>query len=189
MGLGFADAAAWTEGANALDEALGLAYRSALGYVFLDDSAILEAALRSHNVVQFDSAVLAGMRIERGIPLGRVDFDEKTLALEIGQTSRAIHFKKGCYLGQEVVARIDARGHTNRGLVGFTSARVLTPGSRALSDGKDVGWITSSAIGPTRGTPVALGYLRHESAVAKTEVQVGGESAQVIALPFVGAMS
>ena len=134
-----------------------------------------------------DPGLIQGHRIEAGIPRGRIDFDEKTLALETGQAARAIHFKKGCYIGQELVARIDARGHTNRGLVGFVSESLLLPGTRVLIEGKDCGWITSSALGLQLGVPVALGYLRHEFSAHGSRVRVQDQQAEVVSLPMAGA--
>ncbi|MBB6050998.1 YgfZ/GcvT domain-containing protein [Armatimonas rosea] len=127
-----------------------------------------------------DSAVFEGLRIEAGIPKGRVDFDEKTLAPETGQASRAIHYKKGCYIGQEVVARIDARGHTNRGFVRLTLDALVAPGTKLYTDGKEVGWLTSVAPGPTLGEPRALGYLRNEFAAPGTQVAVGESGMGVV---------
>ena len=128
-----------------------------------------------------DEAIYEALRIEAGIPRGRVDFDEKTLAPETGQAGRAIHYKKGCYIGQEIVARIDARGHTNRSLVKLTTEQVVEPGTRLMVDGKDVGWITSAALGPTKGIPVALGYLRNEHAAPGTQVTIGAFGNGVVA--------
>jgi tRNA-modifying protein YgfZ len=121
------------------------------------------------------------LRIEAGVPRGRVDFDEKTLAPETGQAARAIHYKKGCYIGQEVVARLDARGHTNRGLVRLHTDTVATPGEKLLVESREVGWITSAALGPLRGAPVALGYLRNEHAAPGTELTVGAGGRGVVA--------
>lgn len=125
-------------------------------------------------------AIFEGLRIEAGIPKGRVDFDEKTLAPETGQASRAIHYKKGCYIGQEVVARIDARGHTNRGFVQLTLDTLVAPGTKLYADGKEVGWLTSVAVGPTQEEPRALGYLRNEFAAPGTQVTVGESGTGVV---------
>lgn len=187
--LGFLGAVTWQEGENASLGAAGTLFRCALGFVAVGDFSALEPALEAKRAVPLEPAVFLGLRIEAGIPQGRVDFEEKTLALETGQAGRAIHFKKGCYLGQEIVARIDARGHTNRGLVGLASDLLLTPGDRLFVEGKDSGWVTSAAIGPTRGAPLALGYLRHECATPGTRVEAGGRWATVVGLPFVEGAS
>jgi tRNA-modifying protein YgfZ len=134
--------------------------------------------------VEITARDFESLRIESGIPLGRVDFDNKTLAPETGQASRAIHYKKGCYVGQEIVARIDARGHTNRTLVGFYTEDFVTSGSRVLIDGKDVGWVTSSAMRPIGVAAISLGYLRNEHATPETIVMIDGKRATVASLPF-----
>ncbi|MBC8137495.1 MAG: folate-binding protein YgfZ [Fibrella sp.] len=137
---------------------------------------------------------LDALRIEAGIPRFGVDMDKTVLAPEVRQDARAVSYKKGCYIGQEIVARIDARGHTNKGLVGFflDPAQSTLPENNApvfASDGKQVGRITSAALSPTLGVPIALGYLRNEHAAPTTPLTVGspdGTAIQIAALPFVG---
>ena len=98
----------------------------------------------------------------------------ENLPQEVGRDSRAINFVKGCYLGQETVARIDALGHVNKHLKGLK----LPPGAVALvgaaieAAGKSVGTITSGAVSPGWAGPVALGYLRTSHAAEGTEVEV-----------------
>jgi glycine cleavage system aminomethyltransferase T len=97
---------------------------------------------------------------------------------------------KGCYIGQEVVARVTYRGHVNRKLAGFAfpDARIPAPGAPVRVDGKDVGRITSAVVSPALGRGVALGYLRREHWEPGTRVEVAGEGeplqAEVAALPF-----
>jgi tRNA-modifying protein YgfZ len=154
-----------TEGANRL-EGEGLVVLGALGYFLYRMPAPTLPALT-------ESAYEA-LRIEAGIPRGRVDFDEKTLAPETGQASRAIHYKKGCYIGQEVVARIDARGHTNRSLVRLILEQCVAPHTPIFVEAKEAGWVTSCAIGPALGVPVALGYVRNEFATPGTIIISAG---------------
>ena len=150
-----------TEGANR-PEGEGLIVRGALGYFLYSVPAPTLPTLAESDY--------EALRIETGIPRGRVDFDEKTLAPETGQAARAIHYKKGCDSGQEVVARIDARGHTNRTLVRLTLERCVAPHTPILVEEKEAGWVTSCAISPTLGVPVALGYIRNEFAISGTTV-------------------
>lgn len=164
------------EGTNTRSD--GLFVQSALGVLAMDGAAIPASA------TQVTADVLEGLRIELGIPRGKADFDTTTLAPETGQAARAIHYKKGCYVGQEVVARIDARGHTNRGLVGFYTEGLATPGTQVLVGDAVVGKVTSIAIGPRVGRPIALGYVRNEHREAGTVVQIDGISAVVARLPF-----
>lgn len=126
------------------------------------------------------------LRIEAGAPRFGVDIDSRVLAPETGQQHRAINYRKGCYIGQEIVARIDARGHTNRQFAGFWLQDELLPAYNApvIVDDKEVGRITSAAIGPQTGRPIALGYLRHEHREPGTLVTIGTQSAIVATLPF-----
>ena len=100
---------------------------------------------------------------------------------------------KGCYLGQETVARIDALGHVNqvlKGLVFEPQSPCPAPGSPLESDGKRVGVITSSAVSPARGCPLALALIRTSHAAAGTSLRAviapGTEpiAATVSDLPF-----
>jgi len=116
-------------------------------------------------------------RIEVGVPRIGLDMDLATLALEV-PVEDAISSTKGCYLGQEVIARGTARGHVNRRMVGVELAgEVPERGAGLTSDGKEVGRVTSVA-GPlgARG-PVALGLVRREHWTPGTELVVGGEDA------------
>lgn len=144
---------------------------------------------------ELSDADLDALRIEAGIPRFGVDLDKTVLAPEARQDDRAVSYKKGCYIGQEIVARIDARGHTNKGLVGFfpDPAQATRPEPNApvfAPDGKNVGRITSASLSPTLGVPIALGHLRNEYAAPGTALSVGtpdGVAVIVAALPFMEA--
>lgn len=84
------------------------------------------------------------------------------LPQEVDRDTLAISFRKGCYLGQETVARIDALGHVNRLLTRLVSSDTLTPapGTPLLLDGQTVGQVTSSAFSPSRGKGLVLAYVR-----------------------------
>ncbi len=128
------------------------------------------------------------LRLEAGVPWFGCDMDEHMLISEVGLES-AISYRKGCYLGQEVVERVAARGQVHRKLVGLTLAVAPPPrGSKLERDGKEVGWITSAAWSPARRTVVALGYLGRGSWDPGVEVQVrtsaGLAPAKVEPLPF-----
>jgi folate-binding protein YgfZ len=110
-------------------------------------------------------------RIEAGIPRWGFELDERVLPAEAGLDKTHISFTKGCYPGQEPIARLHYRGHVNRRL------RVLevenaSPGDEIVHEGKAVGRITSAVPG------VALGYVRSEVA-DDAELSVGGESARL----------
>jgi len=100
-------------------------------------------------------------RIEAGVPRMGAELTERTIPAESGLISRTVSFTKGCYTGQELVARIDSRGnHVPRYLRGLRLDEVVPVGSRLVvgAEGKDVGWLTSVAMSPALG-PVALGYV------------------------------
>ncbi len=106
-------------------------------------------------------------RVEAGIPLMGAELDDSTIAPEAGLNERAVSSTKGCYTGQELLARLEARGNrVSRRLLGLSLGDVSTPPRGAevyLAKGdKPVGQVTSAARSPTRGEVVALAYLRRE---------------------------
>ena len=124
-------------------------------------------------------------RVAAGIPRFGVDIREKDLPQETAQ-DRALNFNKGCYLGQEIVERIHARGAVHRSLTGFEIEQgTVAPGAKVTAAGKEVGQLTSVAQLPngSRRT-LALGYLRREAAKPGTEVEIEGAKAKVSTLPF-----
>jgi folate-binding protein YgfZ len=124
---------------------------------------------------------LEGRRIEVGVPRVGLDMDGSTLALEV-PVDDAISASKGCYLGQEVVARGTARGHVNRRL---TALRLDGPepprGSPLVRDGKDVGHLTSVGRAFGAGSLAALGFVRREHWAPGTELAVRHGHAVTIA--------
>lgn len=133
------------------------------------------------------------LRVEAGIPWYGLDMDEDRIVLEVGLQD-VISFEKGCYLGQEVVERVSARGHVNRRLSGLllpeTGPGKDAPaaGDRLLKDDKDVGWLTSVSASPRLGRTIGLGYVRLEHADPGTRLWIdsAGKSmlAEVSKLPF-----
>jgi folate-binding protein YgfZ len=145
-------------------------------------------ALAAAGGVPSGMAALEGRRVELGVPRFGLDMDGATLALEVPVES-AISATKGCYLGQEVVARGTARGHVNRRLVGLSlEGPEPPPGAPLVRDGKEVGRLTSVARGFGRGALVALGFVRREHWEPGTELAVRhGHAvtlARVAALPL-----
>jgi aminomethyltransferase len=125
-------------------------------------------------------------RIARGVPAFGQDVRERDLPQETGQ-QRALHFNKGCYVGQEIVERIHSRGNVHRQFSGFTfAAAPPPPGTKIMADDKEAGEITSSATlpAPTGNRHVALGYLRREYALPGKPLTAGGQSATLTQLPF-----
>ena len=103
-------------------------------------------------------------RIERGTPWAGIDVTEANLPQELARDARTLSFTKGCYIGQETVARIDALGHVNRTLVGvrFGGPRRETheTAPEITLDGNPIGQVTSWAHSPRLGAPLALAYVR-----------------------------
>jgi aminomethyltransferase len=126
------------------------------------------------------------LRVAAGIPRYGQDITERDLPQETEQ-ARALHFNKGCYVGQEIVERIHSRGNVHRMFTGFVlHGAKPEPGTKVQVDTKDVGEITSAAtlgVGEKDCT-VALGYIRREHGTAGKEVLIGGSKAIVSKLPF-----
>lgn len=138
------------------------------------------------DLVELDEPTWNALRIEGGTPLSGSDVTSENLPQEVGRDAQAISFVKGCYLGQETVARIDALGHVNRFLRGLTiNARSIPdPSGELVGDGKVVGRVTSSAFSPGWDGVVALGYIRATHAGPGTVLSLGPSTAVVRALPM-----
>jgi glycine cleavage system T protein len=166
------------------------------GYQLLAAPATLPAlwqALWQHQAVcgarPVGMEAYEALRIEAGIPMYGHDMTDETIPVEANLTD-AISYTKGCYIGQEVIARVDARGHVNRKLVGLLLRGPGLPvhGAKLVSPEREVGWITSAAYSPGYRQPVALGYVRREVWAPGTRlaVQTNGTTteATVVELPF-----
>jgi glycine cleavage system T protein len=132
------------------------------------------------------TVALESLRIEAGIPRYGDDFGEDTIPLEAGLLN-ALSFNKGCYIGQEIVERTRSRGHVNWKLVGLTIDAPGAPaaGEKVLSEGKEIGEITSSCLSPTLAKTLALAYVRREASDPGTRLTLAtGSAAQVAVLPF-----
>jgi folate-binding protein YgfZ len=131
---------------------------------------------------------LETLRIEAGLPRYGVDVDDTTVVLETGQDV-AVSFTKGCYTGQEIIARIHWRGHVAKRLAGlkFAAGRAeVAPGDEITTpDGAPAGRLTSVTYSPALGCTVALGYVRYAHLAPDTELRVGPAAARVAELPFV----
>jgi folate-binding protein YgfZ len=125
-------------------------------------------------------------RIETGLPVLGSDFDDSNLPQE-SRLDKAISFTKGCYLGQEVIARLDAQGHVNKILVGLESSTELKPEQKLYFGGKEIGRITSAAYSPLKKLNVALGYVRREHAKDGQVLQSSNDNITVVVrnLPMV----
>lgn len=124
-----------------------------------DDGDVVLGALRDMGAALGDRSAAEAWRIAAGWPEYGRDIAEDNLPQEIARDSRAICFDKGCYLGQETVARIESRGHVNQTLVRLHFPSPPPPATELLAEGKPVGRVTSSASLPD-GQGIALGYVR-----------------------------
>ena len=155
-----------------------------------EHGAALWQALRTAGATPVGFEALDVLRLEAGVPWYGRDVDETAIMPET-RLEHLVHYSKGCYIGQEVVARVKYRGHVNRALAGIMleGDRVPRAGARVVADGKEVGRITSAARSFALGVPIALGYVRREHFEPGTALTVlDGETpipAQVVALPFV----
>jgi folate-binding protein YgfZ len=136
----------------------------------------IQQLLTSAGIAPGTSETFEVLRIEAGFPRYGSDISDENLAQEVGRTAQAISFTKGCYLGQEPIARIDAMGHVNRQLCRLKLANGPVPASGAelfaADDDKPVGHVTSAAFSPTDNLPVALAYLRTQLLAPDTTVLV-----------------
>ncbi len=163
------------------------AIRTELGIDLLVDSARTEelrAALIEAGAIPVAEDAIECVRIELGRPRFGLDLDETVIPQEAGLNERAVSFTKGCYVGQETVARLHYRGKPNRHLRGL---RLTTPeptGAPLRQGGREVGRLGSVAVSPRLG-PIGLALVRREVELGAT-VSLGeaGTEAEVVALPF-----
>lgn len=129
------------------------------------------------------------LRVEAGWPWYGVDVDETNLLME-GLGGEYVNFTKGCYVGQEVVIRIEHQGHVNRKLVGLTLHGGIVPaaGAEIRAGDRAVGRVTSAVLSPALGRAIALAYVRREHLAPGTRLAVAAEphpiEAEVTPLPF-----
>jgi folate-binding protein YgfZ len=130
------------------------------------------------------------LRVEAGQPWYPRDVDDSVILPETRLES-LVSYTKGCYIGQETVARVKYRGHVNRALIGLVveGDRVPEAGARITAEGKNIGRVTSAVRSLALGRPIALGYVRREHFDPGSPVTVadaaGEQPARVVALPFV----
>ncbi len=164
------------------DEALRL-------IVARDGQEALRSGLAEAGLLRADGsrAVLEVLRIEAGHPLLGRELDEQVLPDE-ARLDHAISVTKGCYVGQEIVARLRSRGAVNHLLVGFELGDGPLPADDAdvECEGRRTGEVTSSCESPLCGA-IALGYVRRQHSEPGTEVSIEGRPGRVVALPFSSA--
>lgn len=140
-----------------------------------DESDGLITALTTAGAVGLSASVLEALRIEAGFPRDGIDFTDANLAQELARTDRCISFRKGCYLGQEPIARIDSMGHVNQELRRVTIAASASPQPGLTlvdsSSEKEAGTLTSISAFPVNGHWFGLAMLRRAFLAPATEIR------------------
>ncbi len=148
------------------------------------DRERLIAAIADAGAPAVDAAAAEIVRVETGTPRFGSEMDTATMPAEAGIVAAAVNFEKGCYIGQETVARLHYKGKPNRHLRGLQLSAPAVPGATLSLGEKEVGRLGGSCISPVRG-PIALAIVRRE-AEPGAELRVGedGVTARVVDLPF-----
>jgi tRNA-modifying protein YgfZ len=133
-------------------------------------------------VPQVSEDVAECVRIESGRPRLGYDMDAETMPQEAGINERAVSFTKGCYVGQETVARLHYRGKPNRHLRGLLLSEPVERGTDIVLGEKVVGRVGSTCVSPSLG-PIALALVRREAQPGDS-VTVNGATAELVGLPF-----
>lgn len=153
--------------------------------------------LISNGSVEINDELYETFRIESGIPKYGVDIDEQTIVPEIG-IEEMISYDKGCYIGQEIIARIHFRGHVAKKMAGliFTEAAAADSGVETLpgrelktTDGRIAGRITSAVFSPSLGRTIALAFVRFDFLGEGTRLLAGDAEVSVKSLPFMPVAS
>ena len=164
---------------------------SDLGYELWIERGQADKVLRSLAQVgatAIDRGAWDVLRTEAGIPIYGVDIDETTTMPEIGE--KGISYSKGCYIGQEVVAKVKYIGHVNRRFVGLTLAGSEIPELKSpiQKGGREVGALTTSLFSPGLERPIALGFVSRSAYAPGTEVEILSQQkklpATIVDLPF-----
>ena len=162
------------------------AIRTDVGIDLLCDAADLDAlraALEEAGVVPVAEAAVEALRVERGRPRYGIDLDDSVIPQEAGLNERAVSFTKGCYVGQETVARLYYRGKPNRQLRGLRLSSAVDAGEELVFQDRVVGRVGTVAHSPRFG-PIALALVRREAPPGSTVAIGDSVSAEVTELPF-----
>jgi folate-binding protein YgfZ len=170
-----------------VDAIAARAIRTDVGIDLLCDPARTEAlrlVLQGRGAEPVPEAAVECLRVERGQPRYGVDIDDTVIPEEAGLNERAVSFTKGCYVGQETVARLHYRGKPNRRLRGLKLSGAARAGEELCLKQRVVGKLTSVAQSPRCGW-IGLALVRREAPVGSPlAVGEGGVSAEVVELPF-----
>ncbi len=156
----------------------------------VDEWPGFQKTLEASGCVEIDDDLYETLRIESGIPKYGVDMDETTIVPELG-IEGLISYNKGCYIGQEIIARIHFRGHVAKSLSGVVSepgavaSGFLAAAEILTTEGKNAGRITSQTYSPKLGRAIALAYVRYDYLADGTELLAGEQTVTVKLLPFI----
>lgn len=144
--------------------------------------------LNNIDAVEISDELYETLRIESGIPLYGVDMDEATIVPELG-IDGLVSYNKGCYIGQEIIARIHFRGHVAKQLMGVIAPDPNSPAFIPQSDlstphGKSAGRISSAAFSPKLERQIALAYVRYDYLTEGTKLVSGDADVEVRSIPF-----
>ena len=148
----------------------------------INDAAAVWQALTKAGVVPMGDRVWEQLRIEQGRPLPDRELTEDYNPLEAGLW-QTISFTKGCYIGQETIARLDTYKGVKQQLWGVRLSAIAEPGTVITVEGEKVGLLTSVAM--TETGPLGLAYIRTKAVEIGLKVQVGSSVGEVVAVPFV----
>ena len=165
--------------------------RSTEYFVHREDAFDFQGELKYLEAADVSDELYETLRIESGTPKFGVDMDETTIVPELG-IEDLISYTKGCYIGQEIIARIHFRGHVAKRLTGIAIAYedapedILEKGTELTSDdGKNAGSVTSVTRSPKLKKVIALAYVRYEHLKVGTKLLAGKTEVEVTDLPFV----
>jgi tRNA-modifying protein YgfZ len=166
----------WVEGEH------GVYVSTDLGVDVICDAGDAAAVREALGVDEVSEEAAECLRIESGRPRHGIDADQDTIPQEAGLNERAVSFTKGCYVGQETVARLHYKGKPNRHLRGLRLAAPAGGGEPIMLGEREVGRVSSACVSPRFG-PIALALVRREASPGDT-VDVDGSPAEVVELPF-----
>ena len=149
-------------------------------HVSPESSAAVRAALEATGAVAVGREALDTLRVEAICPWYGTDVTEDNLLHETGLLAVLHSSTKGCYVGQEVIARLEGRGgNVNKALRGLRLAAPAAAGAAVTASGKEAGWLTTSAVSPRLG-PIALAYVQRSHFAPGATVEVDGQPATVV---------
>jgi tRNA-modifying protein YgfZ len=149
-----------------------------------EDAAAVRDALLAAGAEEVSEQAADVVRVERGRPRWGAELDETIIPQEAGLNDRAVSFTKGCYVGQETVARLHWKGKPNRRLQGLRLSDLAEPGAPLRLGDREVGRLGTAVLSPTHG-PIALAVVRREAGVGDVlRVGDGDVTATVVELPF-----